>query len=418
MLTRQENEMLCRVGPDTPMGRMMRRYWVPVAMTTELVAGTPKRVRMLGENFVAFRGDDGVAGVLDESCPHRGASLVLARSEGCALRCLYHGWKVDRTGAVLEMPSEPDGTAFTSKVRQPAYPVYESAGIAWTYLGPPDVVPPVPYFAYARVPDSHRANTKFRTDCNWVQSLEGAIDTAHSNYLHSDDIRPGDPNAESRWAVRQTARPSNDGRPRILTEDMPYGFRYGAIRRPLVDPERQQYVRVTHFVAPFTAVIPLGDLQNVQIFLPIDDEHTYQYNVKFSYTEPPPERMQEFSSIGPSDGDWGTNRNHDNNWRQDREAMKAGTSFTGIEVIRNQDTAVQESMGPLYDRTKEHLGVSDTAIIRMRRRMLESVRAFEERDAVPLGLAEPFDYGDVVAAEGMLPLDAPWQDLLRARTPA
>jgi len=415
MLSRQDNELLCRVGPDTPMGKMLRRYWLPVAMSRELVVGTPKRVRMLGENFVAFRGDDGVVGVLDELCPHRGASLVLARTEGCALRCLYHGWKVDRSGAILEMPSEPEGSAFAAKVSTTAYPVHEAGGLVWTYLGALVPAPPVPDFAFAHVPDGWRANTKFRTDCNWVQSLEGAIDTSHSNYLHSSDIQFG--GAKSPQA-RQTVRPSNDGRPRIFTEDTAYGFRYGAIRRPTVDPEINQYVRVTHFVAPFTAIIPLGDLQNVQIFLPIDDEHTYQYNVKCSFIESPTRSVNEFGDIGASDGDYGTDRNRANNWGQDRAAMTAGTSFTGVDSIRNQDSAVQESMGPLYDRSKEHLGASDTAILRMRRRMLDSVRAFSDRGDAPLGLGEPFDYGALVGREGMLPLGEPWQNLLATGAPA
>ena len=397
------------------MGRMMRRYWLPAVLSSELIAGTPKRVRLLGEHFVAYRGDDGVVGVLDELCPHRGASLVLARAEGCALRCLYHGWKIDRSGDVLEMPAEPEGTAFIAKARSAAYPVYESAGIVWTYLGEPGTEPPVPHFAYASVPESQRVNGKFRTDCNWVQSLEGAIDTAHSNYLHSDDILPPGTDPSSRWAVQRTERPSLDGRPRIATEDTDYGFRYAALRRPLIDPEINQYVRVTHFVAPFTAIIPFGDLQNVQIFVPIDDEHTYQYDVKCSFSGSLPDRVTVTNSIGPTDGDFGTDRNRENNWGQDREAMKS-FSFTGIKIIRNQDTAVQESMGPLYDRSKEHLGVSDTAIIRMRRRMLDSVRAFTEHGAAPLALDKAFDYGDIIAVEGMLPLDRPWQTLLDART--
>jgi phthalate 4,5-dioxygenase len=416
MLTRQENEMLCRVGPDTPMGRMMRRYWVPIAMSTELADGTPKRVRVLGEDFVAFRGADGVAAMLDELCPHRGASLVLARTEGCALRCLYHGWKIDRAGAIVEMPSEPEGSVFANKVRHPSYPVYEAAGIVWTYLGAPATAPPVPDFAYSHYPESHRINDKHRVDCNWVQSLEGAIDTAHSNYLHSTDISFAKGEAEgSRWTLARTERPSNDGQPKILTEDTPYGFRYAAIRRPVADAQRQRYVRVTHFVAPFTAIIPLGDLQNVQIFVPIDDTHTYMYNVKFGFEERPPGVAAGRRQDDQVDGDFGTLRRRENNWLQDREAMKTG-SYTGIEVIRNQDRAVQESMGPIYDRTKEHLGVSDTAIIRMRRRMLDSVRAFAENGALPLGIAEPFDYRDVVAVEGMLPIDAPWQNLLRSGT--
>ena len=397
------------------MGRMMRRYWLPLALSTELVAGTPKRVRLLGEDFVAFRGDDGVAGMLDELCPHRGASLVLARTEGCGLRCLYHGWKIDRSGTILEMPSEPEGSVFANKVRVTSYPIYESAGIVWTYLGAPGVPPPVPDFAYSHLPESYRTNAKHRTDCNWVQSLEGAIDTAHSNYLHSTDIHFANGEPSSRPSLTRTPRPSIDGQPKILTEDTAYGFRYAAIRRPIIDPETQRYVRVTHFVAPFTAIIPLGDLQNVQIFVPIDDTHTYMYNVKNSFAERPG-GLQEGRQEDQIDGDFGTLRKRENNWMQDREAMKT-TSYTGIDVIRNQDRAVQESMGPIYDRSKEHLGVSDTAIIRMRRRMLDSVRAFTESGTLPLALAEPFAYGDVDAVEGMLPIDAPWQNLLRSGTP-
>jgi len=392
MLSREENERLCRVGPGTPMGQLMRRYWIPAAMSTELVAGTPKRIRLLGESFVAFRGDDGEVAVLDELCPHRGASLVLARTEGCELRCLYHGWKIDRSGAVTEMPAEPEGSAFVEKVRTASYPVYESAGIVWTYFGAPVPAPPVPAFAYSFVADSHRVNSKHRRDCNWTQSLEGAIDSAHSFFLHASDIG---------------GRPSTDQRPRLLTEDTPYGFRYAALRRPSVDPEHFRYVRITHFVAPFTAVIPLGIYQNVQIFVPIDDEHTYQYNVK---TGPEPFAEGHFRGGKDSDGDFGTNRNRDNNWLQDRAAMKAG-SFTGIDVIRNQDTAVQESMGPIFDRSREHLGTSDIAIIRMRRLMLDYARELEQRGRVP-NLEVPFDYAEPFGVEGLLPIDEPWQRLL------
>lgn len=417
MLTPQENELLCRIGPGAPMGRMLRRYWFPIALSTELVAGTPKRMRLLGETFVAFRGDDGGAGVLAESCPHRGASLVLARTEGCALRCLYHGWKIDRSGEVLETPAEPEDSAFAGKVRAVAHPVHEAAGIVWTYLGPPGAVPPVPDFAFARVSENGRVNAKHRVDANWVQCLEGAIDSSHSNYLHADDIRPKGGASRTVRTAAGSERPSRDGRPRLAAEDTPYGFRYAALRQPLVDPETMQYVRVTHFVAPATAIIPLGDLQNVQIFVPIDDEHTYMYNVKFHPREPLDEGGRRPSAVGTPDGDFGTDRSHANVWMQDRAAMQ-GTSFSGIAGIRNQDTAVQESMGPLYDRSKEHLGASDVAIIRMRRLMLDSLRAFAERDESPLGIAAPFDYGDVVAVEGMLPLEQPWQRILRAGTPA
>jgi phthalate 4,5-dioxygenase oxygenase subunit len=414
MLSREDNELLCRVGPDTPMGRMMRRYWLPAAISSELMPGTPKRVRLLGEDFVAFRGDDDIVGMLDELCPHRGASLVLGRSDGCALRCMYHGWLVDRDGAVLEMPAEPEGTAFTAKVRHPAYPVHESAGIVWTYIGPPALRPPVPHFAFDDVPESHRMTTKHRTDCNWTQSFEGAIDTAHSNYLHADDIKPVDALTAADTTQNRTTRPSRDGRPRIQTEDMPYGFRYAALRKPLESPDVNQYVRITHFVAPFTAVIPLGELQNVQIFVPIDDTHNYQYNVKFGPAPMPESRRKQFAPE-QNEIDFKPDRHRDNKWRQNRDAMKKG-SYTGIDVVRNQDTAVQESMGPIFDRSKEHLGTSDAAIIRMRKRMLDAVKAFREDGAEPIALKAAYD--DVLAVEGMLRLDQPWQLLLAEKEPA
>jgi phthalate 4,5-dioxygenase oxygenase subunit len=410
MLSREENELLCRVGPDTPMGRMMRRYWLPIAMSTELAAGAPKRVRLLGENYIAFRGEDGAVGFLDELCPHRGASLVLARTEGCALRCIYHGWLVDRSGTVLEMPAEPEGTAFTAKVRQPSYPVHEHAGLVWAYVGPVATVPPVPDFAFGHVPESHRIVAKHRVDCNWTQAVEGAIDSAHSSYLHSDDIVGKAGVARSKTEGRQTERPSRDGRPRIQTEDAPYGFRYAALRKPIVDPDLKTYARITHFIAPFTAIIPLGELQNVQVFCPIDDEHTYHYNVKFGPAALTPDQRRRLEPRDQTDGDFGTERRRENNWLQDREAMKTAT-YTGIDVVRNQDTAVQESMGPIFDRSKEHLGVSDTAIIRMRRRMLDAVRAFSD-GAEPLALNS--DFSGVYGAEGMISLDAPWQHLLGA----
>ena len=398
MLTPQENELLCRVGPAAPMGRLLRRYWTPVALSSELVYGKPLRARVLGETFVAFRCDDGEIGVLDEHCPHRGASLVLAHNEGCALRCLYHGWKIDRSGTVLEAPPEPAEHGFAARVRANAYPVHEDAGMVWAYFGPPPAPAP-PTFAFTHVGEERRLNAKTRNDCNWVQSLEGAIDSSHSNYLHAGDIG---------------GRPSRDGSPRLAAEDTPYGFRYGAMRTATVDPERNQYVRVTLFVAPFTAIIPLGNLQNVQIFVPIDDEHNYMYNVKFDPSGPIRYVHRE-GEMGRPELDFGTERHRDNDWLQDRAAMLAGTSFTGIVGIRNQDRAMQESMGPIYDRSKEHLGASDVAVIRMRRRMLDAVRAFSEDGAPPLGRDVALD--ELYGAEGVLALDQPWQQLLAERAP-
>lgn len=191
------------------MGQMLRRYWIPAALSSDLTNdGTPLRVRLLGEDLVAFRDSSGAVGLLEENCPHRGASLVLARNEECGLRCLYHGWKIDVTGRVLETPAEPDEYSFRDRVRATAYPVHEAGGIIWAYLGPAEHVPPTMDFAFTTVPDSHRLILRVREECNWVQSLEGVIDSAHSNFLHQNSIRP---KAVSADTVPRTAYPS--GRP-------------------------------------------------------------------------------------------------------------------------------------------------------------------------------------------------------------
>ena len=400
------------------MGRMLRRYWTPAALSSELEAGgAPKRTRLLGEDLVAFRGADGVVGILDENCPHRGASLVLARNEQCALRCLYHGWLIDAAGAIRETPPEPEESSFKQKVAALAYPVREAGGIVWAYLGPAGSEPPFPYFRFTAVPDSHRVTLKIRVESNWVQSLEGVIDSSHSNYLHANSVKPkGGLDATAGSLTGQWARPSMDGAPRLDAETMPYGFRYAAIRTPIVDPETKRYVRVYVFVAPNLVMVPApGHSENAQIFVPIDDEHTFFYNVKTSYAEAinTPETLaalHERGGVRPGidfDADYRKIRTRANNWLQDREAMRRGDA-TGIFGVNNEDIAVQESMGPIYDRTKEHLGTSDVAIIRMRRIMLDGVSDFEN-GAAPPGLAGDVSVEHLRAVEGMMPIGDPWQ---------
>lgn len=402
------------------MGRMARRYWIPAATSDEVTAkGRPKRVRLLGDDFVLFRDDRGRVGLLDELCPHRGASLVLARNEECGLRCLYHGWKIDVDGRVLETPSEPEDSTFKDRVRAVAYPVYEAGGIVWAYLGPPDRVPPRLNFDFTELPDSHRIILKLQIACNWVQGVEGVIDSAHSNILHADTFRPTSGIDVS--VLRQDLavdRPSNDTRPKLEVQDTDYGFRYAAIRIPLVSPETQRYVRVTEFVAPFYSMFPAPKgLGNVQVFVPIDDEHTLLYFIKCNYEEPIDAEGRElhyrWSGLRPGvdvDEQFRTKRNRGNTWLQDRDAMERGEHFSGIHGVQNQDAVVQESMGPIYDRTKEHLGTSDVAVIRMRRLMIGAIRAFAEREEPPLGLARPVDYAAIKAVERMLPNGDAWQD--------
>jgi phthalate 4,5-dioxygenase oxygenase subunit len=420
MLTTEENELLCRVGPDAPMGKMLRRYWIPAVRSEDLEAGgAPRRVRLLGENLVAFRAPSGEVGVLDENCPHRGASLVLARNEECGLRCLYHGWKIAPDGRVLETPPEPEELGFKDKVRALAYPCYESGGFVWTYMGPPGTAPRRPDFAFTHVPASHRMVMTSREECNFIQTIEGVIDSSHSNYLHSGGIKPAVGMATTEFKGAHDVdlnRPSNDGAPKLEAQNTAYGFRYAAIRIPTRDADRNRYIRVTLFAAPFHAFIPGPDgWIFMQMFVPIDDEHTMFHFIRCA-PEPLDEaaRMRHLTWSGTRpgidvDADYRKIRTKENNWLQDRDAMRRGESFSGIFGVNNEDFVVQESMGPLYDRRKEHLGTSDVAVIRMRRLMLDSVRAFTERGETPLGLSEPFDYAKIHAEEKTIPLAMPWQ---------
>jgi phthalate 4,5-dioxygenase len=365
MLTPHENALLCRVEGDAAMGRMMRRYWFPAIASNELVAdGAPRRVRLLGEDLVAFRDSDGRVGILDENCPHRGASLVLARNEACGLRCLYHGWKFDVEGRTLETPPEPDDLYFRNKVRAASYPVREAGGLIWTYLGPAGTEPPPLDFEFTHLAEGHVLPMVAIENCNWAQGLEGVIDSAHSNYLHSNAIRPvaGGPTTIYKPDANLD-RPSNDGAPRIELQNTAYGFRYGAIRKPIVDPGKNRYIRVTLFIAPFYAIFPAPDgFGFMQAFVPVDDTHTQFVFVMFKRNEPftDEQRVTHASRSGLLPGHDLDEfrrpiRNRSNNWQQDREAMKT-SSFSGITGVNTEDIAMQESMGPIYDRSREHLG--------------------------------------------------------------
>jgi phthalate 4,5-dioxygenase len=423
MLTREENQLLTRVGAETSMGKMMRRYWIPALMSSELAPGCdPKRVRLLGENLVAFRDRSGKVGLVDENCPHRGASLALARVEDCGLRCLYHGWVTAADGRVLETPPEPEEHHFKERVRAIAYPTRESGGIVWTYMGPPVFEPPPSAFEFCTLPAEHVQIMKIRAECNYAQVIEGVIDSAHSNYLHSDSIKPAKTADVSVYnADLLVDRPSNDGKPRIEVKNTRYGFRYAAVRKPTVDPETKKFVRVTLWIAPFYGMFPAPKgWGNMQAMVPIDDEHTMFYYFKYRYDAPitAEERKAHEAWSGfrmgidiVDDVTYRHVQTRENNWMQDRERMRAG-SWTGITGVNMEDVAVEESMGPIFDRTKEHLGTSDVAVIRMRRLMIDSARALAEKGEAPIGLREPIDLRRLRAEEAMLPVDASWEDKL------
>lgn len=386
MLTPEENDLLCRVENQAPMGQLMRRHWIPVCLTEEVPEpdGTPVKARILGEDLVVFRDTNGKVGVMDEYCPHRRASLVFGRNEECGLRCLYHGWKMDVEGNVVEMASEPGASALKDKAKHRAYPVHEWAGWIWSYMGPRNAADNgVPAFEpppYAPTADVRVSIAKAILPCNWAQVLEGAIDSAHSSSLHSSDFVParvaaGEANA------RQWLRPSTDKSPRLQVQHTPYGFRYAALRRPIANAATHEYVRTTVFVAPFAVLVPPNNLYNVaNINVPVDDTHTAFYFIAWgdAATTPATEEWRKFlgQTVGVDlDERYRPKRNLENMFWQDRQAMKAG-NFTGIKGFPNQDIAMWVTMGPIADRSQERLGASDQAIVEFRKQMVEAARSF------------------------------------------
>ena len=422
MLTAEENDLLCRVEGDAPMGQLMRRHWIPACLSEEVAEpdGAPVKVRLLGEDLVVFRDSDGRLGVLDEYCPHRRVSLAYGRNEECGLRCLYHGWKMDVEGNVLEMASEPAQSGFVEKVKTKAYPAREAGGFVWTFMGPANEMPEFEPPAFAPTRETRVSIVKIHVACNWAQILEGQIDSAHSSSLHSSDMKPAKVDAakatETHWL-----RPSTDKAPRLQVERTSYGFHYAAIRRPIVNAQTHDYIRKTVYIAPFTALIPPNNEYNVATVLsPTDDTHTAFHFIAWSESGGiGQEAWRKFNVAEPGiDLDAGFNnlRTRANNYRQDREAMKDG-DFTGIRGIPNQDIAMWETMGPIADRTREKLGASDLAVVEFRRIMIEAARAMQHGGPA-IGTTTPHvAHADIRSFEGVVPKLEDWRTLGTANVP-
>lgn len=411
MLSREDNERITRVGSGTPMGEALRRYWMPALLDWELPEPDcpPVRVRLLGEELVAFRTTDGSVGLMEEFCPHRRASLWLGRNEENGLRCVYHGWKFDVTGRCVEQLNEPK--PFCEKVRAIAYPTIECGGIIWAYMGPEEKKPPPPGFEFTRVPKSHRAIGKVMEECNWLQALEGGIDTSHFTIMHrvlSDQSTHGGVPANS---------PGVRGGPPTLAVDVTdYGYAYFGIR-PLGD---SQYARGYHYVMPFTQMRPPDSSASEvhgHFWVPMDDENCMVWNFYYSYGEKIMEDRND--RIAVSGNAYGTHvdveagfrslRNRSNDWGIDRNVQKSET-FTGVEGINQQDRAVQESMGRIVDRSQEHLGPADQAIIATRKLLLEATQAVEDGNN-PRGTGS--SYFEVRAIETTLKANTDWRTALR-----
>lgn len=364
MLSHEDNESLTRTNAGTPMGDLMRRYWIPVVFSDQIEKpdGPPVRVELLGEKLVAFRDTKGRPGLIDERCPHRTASMFFGRNEECGLRCVYHGWKFDIHGDCVDLPSEPEGSTLQRKVRIKAYPCHEQGGLVWAYMGPAELKPAFPELEWTMVPDSHRYVTRRIQECNWLQGLEGGFDTSHLAFLHRGTAASNRRVVPSQYAVVPTD----------------FGFMAGTGR---VYKEGEVNWASNLMCMPFHKVFATSP-EAAHMWVPINDENTMLYSVDYwpdkALTEEELERTITHHGIH-TENIPGTDipiHNKSNDYNIDRELQASGESYTGMQGLGVQDAGIQESMGPIADRTIEHLGVSDTAIIQIRKLLLQSLRDF------------------------------------------
>jgi phthalate 4,5-dioxygenase oxygenase subunit len=396
MVSREENDLLCRVTGDAPMGRMLRQhYWLPAILSMRVRKGeAPVRVKLFGRNFVAFRGGNGEVGFLDEACPHRGASLALGRVDDCAVTCLFHGWRISAGGEVLDVPNEPNNPdEFRKTVKAKSYPTREGAGLIWVWLGE-GTAPPVPDFEWMDLPPEQCYTAGIELNANWLQGVEATIDSSHIALLHQS------------WT---TSSQSDFGATRQNTavgyefEKKPYGFRAAALR---AIPDGSRLARVTEFVMPYYGLIPpvfgTGPMQDrtAIIAVPIDDENLIQWYIFYNPERPCDsfrrvQRANQWPMAGGLPGD------RSNNWGQNREIMTAGNA-TGFHDIPTEDFVVMVSMGPIVDRSQEYLCSADQAIIRVRRELLDEVRRFTKGQPPKSGQSHGMSYKSIRAVGGKL----------------
>jgi len=414
MLSVEDNDYITHIGPGTPMGALFREYWLPALLSSELPQpdSDPVRIMLLGEQLVAFRDSSGRVGLVQNLCPHRGASLFFGRNEDGGLRCVYHGWKFDVTGQCVDMPNEPPESNFKRRIKATAYACQERAGIVWAYMGPRESPPPLPGYEALDLPDGKWDVGAAMRNCNWLQGMEGDLDTCHASFLHSgslqlEDLTPG--TLPYYMALHKD--------PKFVSIDTDYGAMYGAYR-PAGPGEL--YWRIAQFLFPCGTHIP-GDRSVMhRMWVPMDDYHTMFYAV-FPMPENPDPTLPGFRRMS-GDGhdtphepenttDWfGRFRIKplaSNDYLIDRDAQRANESYTGIPGVFSQDQAVTESMGPILDRTIEHVGTTDMMIIRVRRRLIEAAQALAEHKVTPPGVDNP-EVFRARPASVILPEDDDW----------
>lgn len=422
-------ELLTKVGPGTPLGTMMRQYWIPAVMSSELAAGgAPVRLLLLGEKLIAFRQKDGTVGVLDHKCPHRCASLFYGRNEDGGIRCSYHGWQFDANGNCTDMPNVAPHQRFESKVKAKAYRSFERAGLVWIYMGDRAEVPPLPAMEAALLPPEETDVTFIARDCAWLQSLEGDIDTSHFGFLHAGSVDPESIPEDDmqRWALYDRA-------PQYHVADTDWGTMYAAYRK--ADPG-MTYWRFAHFMMPFWTLVPDAKFDGhilARAWVPMDDTHTMHVMIRWTGVTRRSRGRKDGTDIpglsfvqdflpNTTDwyGRWRLRANVSNDHFLDRD--KQDQIYSGVSGVHLQDQALTESMGPIVDFASENLAPSDRMIVRTRRRIVEATRAFVEAGVVPPAVDNPqvmqgARSGDFVAPQSIGWLEAYSEEIRRAKNP-
>ncbi len=418
MLNHDDNHFLTSTNPNTGMGEYFRRFWQPVLISSELPEADcpPKKVRILGEDLLAFRDTEGHVGLVDHVCPHRGASLYYGRNEENGIRCVFHGLKFDRHGQCVDVPIAPAGTC-RERLAIKSYPTREAGGYVWAYMGPKDQMPEFPAFEFTTLPASHVYVSKKWQDCNWAQCLEGAIDTAHFSFLHmviaADEEEAlskmqhaaigaqSEQNARIRWV-------KEDPMPRFEIAETDVGLTIGGARRADGD---QAYWRIAQFISPNHALVPSAfpkENYHGQTFVPVDDHscwiYTYTWNPERPLTADEIERCRKGHTVHAEvDENYVPLRTKGNDYLIDRVAQKLH-SYTGIEGVSEQDAAIQDSQGSIADRTREHLFPTDVGVVRFRRYLLQAARELQASATPPKATQHPASYkmrsGGWVAANG------------------
>jgi phthalate 4,5-dioxygenase len=419
----QDSVDLCRVGPGTVMGEFMRQYWVPAAMSKEVKAdGDPVRLMILGEKLVAFRDTQGRVGIFDHRCPHRCASLFLGRNEEGGIRCVYHGWKFDVTGKCLDMPNVPARQEFKDKVHAKAYRTAERNGLIWVYMGPlQSAPPPLPNMEANLIPDGEI--WCLQRECNWLQALEGDIDTSHVGFLHVGMLTPDD------LADDHPMRPTLINRaPEYEVRNAEWGAMYGGYR---MNDDGLMSWRVAHFMFPFWTQTPNARFSTRAIaraWVPMDDTHSMLFDISGGVDDGNPaynsvrksgEPLFDKFVYEPNSTDWyGRWRCEDrahNDWGIDRDSQRERRQYTGIANITMQDQAVTESMGPITDHSFEHLAPTDQMVARTRRRLLLAARAWNEKQEKPPGAEQPNVFMGARAGSFLHDPAVPLDDAYRAQ---